>query len=248
MNPGPGASSSDRRPPGWFSRAAFWVFWVTFGLVLRVWFRLGVENRPKLKGPYVLAPNHSSFLDPLVVGAMSTRRIGFMMTSLIYRSPWTGWFYRWNRAIPVAPTGGNRDALRAARGVLRDGGVLGIFPEGGISRDGQLMLGNPGAVSLVLAEKVPVIPVGVVGAGRAMGYGMGWPRPRKVKICFGEPIPPDEIEALASDRKVRLEKATALIMARIGELVGQPSRERVLAEGRSASPEPVGLAVADKNS
>jgi len=222
----------DRKPPGWFSRAAFWVFWAVFGLFLRVWFRLGVENRPKLKGAFVLAPNHTSFLDPLLVGAVLPRRIVFMMTVLIYRSPWTGWFYRWNRSIPVEAMRGNRDALRAARRALRDGRVLGIFPEGGLSRDGKLLLGNPGAVALVLSEKVPVVPVAIVGAYRAMGHGKLFPRPTKIVVKFGEPIPFAEIEALAADRKVRLELATDLIMRRIGALAGQPSREEQL--GRPA--------------
>lgn len=222
------------RPLGSVSRAAFWLVRITLRAVFGLWFRVRVENRPELSGAYVLAPNHVSFLDPLLVGACHRRPIVNMMTVLIYRSPWTGWFYRWNRSIPVEAARSNRDALRVARQALRNGEVLGIYPEGGISRDGQLMLGNPGAVSLVLAEGVPVVPVGIVGAEKALGFGRALPRPRKIVIRFGAPILAEEIAALAEDRKLRLEKATALIMSRIAGLTGQSSREEQVAAAAAA--------------
>ena len=223
------------RPLGPVSRVAFWCVRAVLRTAFRLWFRLRIENRPKLDGAYVLAPNHVSFLDPLLVGACHPRPIVNMMTVLIYRSPWTGWFYRWNRSIPVEAARSNRDALRAAREVLRNGEVLGIYPEGGISRDGKLMLGNPGAVSLVVAEGVPVVPVGIVGAEKALGFGRALPLPRKVVVRFGEPILAEEITALAEDRKLRLEKATALIMSRIAALTEQPSREEQLVAAAASS-------------
>ena len=226
------SSAQQIRPPGLLNRVAFWVFWAAFGMLLRLWFRMRIENRPKLEGAYVVAPNHASFLDPVLVGAASTRRITFMMTALLYRSPALNWFYRWNHAVPVATHGSNRDALRAARAILRSGRVLGIFPEGGLSRDTRPMLGNPGAVSLVLSEKVPVVPVGVIGAARAFPYGAILPRPRKVVVRFGEPISAEELAALPGDRKARLNAATRRIMDAIGELVGHPSRAAELEQQR----------------
>ena len=85
--------------------------------MLRIYFRLGSENRPTLEGAYMLAPNHTSYLDPILLGAVSFRRVTFMMTALHYRSPLMGWFYRWNKAIPVAVRKGNRKALRMAQEV-----------------------------------------------------------------------------------------------------------------------------------
>jgi 1-acyl-sn-glycerol-3-phosphate acyltransferase len=216
-------------PPGWLNTAVFWVFWATVGLFVRLWFRLRVENRPRLPGAFVLAPNHASFLDPLLVGASLRRRIVFMMTEVIWRSPRLGWFYRWNRAIPVAVRSSNREALRAAREVLRQGRLIGIFPEGGLSRDGGLLLGNPGAVSLVLNEDVPIVPVGIVGADRALPPGAWLPRPRRVVVRFGDAILPAELHAIApDDRKARLVAATRLIMERIAALTGTESREAEL--------------------
>lgn len=204
--------------------------WAVIRAAFRVWLRLGIEGRPPAAGAFVLAANHASYLDPIVLGAAVRRRVSFLMTDVVYRRPSVRWFCRWNRAIPLSTRGGNRDAMRAARDVLQQGRVVGIFPEGGLSRDGLLMLGSPGAVSLVLTEGVPIVPVGIVGAREALPPGRVWPRPRRVTVRFGAPIGPADIDALgAGDRRERLERATGLIMDRIAALVGQTSREGVLA-------------------
>ncbi|MEO6598099.1 MAG: lysophospholipid acyltransferase family protein [Planctomycetota bacterium] len=196
---------------------------------VRLWFRLRVEGAAPANGAYVLAVNHASFLDPLLVGTSVRRRVVYMMTEVVWRSPWLGWFYRWNRTIPLAVRGGNREAMRAARSVLQQGRVIGIFPEGGLSRDGQPLLGNPGAVSLVLNEGVPIVPVGIVGASAAMPLGAWWPRPRRITIRLGDPITPQELDAIGGgDRRGRLQAATRLIMRRIASLTGHESREAVL--------------------
>lgn len=216
------------RPPGPWNRLGYAAIQQTLGRLVRAYFRVRVERRPRLDGAYVLAGNHVSFMDPLLVAAVSRRRVFFVMTSLHYRSPQLGWFYRFARAIPLSPRGANREGLQAARAVLRRGDVLGIFPEGGISRDGRLQLGNPGAVSLVLAEGAPIVPFALLGAERALPLGGGLPRPRRVTVRFGRRIPPEEIAALAPDRKRRLRLATRLIMDEIAALAGQTSREAEL--------------------
>ena len=154
-------------PPRW-DNVLFWAFRAVLGCFLRLYFRFRVEGAPPRSGGYVLAANHASFLDPLVLGCSVRRRVIYMMTETVWRSASAGWFYRWNRTIPLGARGGNRDALRPARAVLKQQRVGGIFPEGGLSRDGELMLGSPGAVSLVLNEGLPIVPVGIVGAADAL--------------------------------------------------------------------------------
>lgn len=216
-------------PPPWDDRL-FAAFRMSFGAVLRAWFRLRVEGQLPPRGPCVLAANHTSFVDPLVLGAVVRSRIVYLMTEVVWRSRGFGWFYRWNRAIPIRTRGGNRDALRAARDVLQQGRVLGIFPEGGLSRDGLPMLGSPGAVSLVLQERVPIVPVGILGAHAAMPPGAAWPRPRRITIRFGAPLLASDLDALGGgDRRQRLQLATTAIMRRIAALTGNEAREDVLA-------------------
>lgn len=238
----PAADSAPNRPnggeraphhvvlPGPINTAMFWPFWCGVRLGGRLFLRMRIENAPRLQGAYVIAANHGSYLDPVLLGSALRRRVIFLMTEVVWRSPLMGWFYRWSHTIPVATRGGNRDALRTARGVLQQGRVIGIFPEGGLSRDGGLMLGSPGAVSLVLNEEVPIVPVGILGADRVLPVGAVVPRPHKVVIRFGQPILPAELAALAvNDRKQRLQAATTLIMARIAELTGRTPREREIA-------------------
>lgn len=217
-------------PPGRLANLLFWAFWLVVGGLLRIALGVRVENRPRLRGAFVLAANHASFLDPILIGAVMRRRVAFLMTEIIWRSPTMGWFYRWNRAIPVSARGRNREALRAARRVLQQGRVLGIFPEGGLSRDGGLLLGNPGAVSLVLGESVPIVPVGIAGAATVLPPGARWPRRRGVTLRFGAPVSPAELIAVAGgDRKERLQAATTSIMERIAALTHQQPREHQVA-------------------
>ncbi|HEB52443.1 MAG TPA: 1-acyl-sn-glycerol-3-phosphate acyltransferase [bacterium] len=224
-----------RRPARW-DDALFWAMWFVVRALLRVLFRCRIEGEvPAFGDGYVLAANHASFLDPLILGASVRRRVIYLMAETVWRSARVGWFYRWTRTIPLSARGGNRGALRAARQVLAQGRVIGIFPEGGLSRDGGLMLGSPGAVSLVLNEGKPIIPVGILGASRVLPSGKAWPRFGRIVVRFGKPIMPAEIEALGGDRRSRLRRATRLIMQRIAELTGQQAREDVLDEARAVA-------------
>ena len=219
--------------PGRFDAALFAAFKVAVGAGLWSWFRFRVEGPQPPRGACVFAANHTSYLDPLLLGAAAPTRLVYLMTEVVWRSPRMGWFYRWNQSIPLSVRGGNRQGLRDAREVLRQGRSIGIFPEGGISRDGLPMLGNPGAVSLVLHAGVPIVPVGIVGAHDAMPLGAGLPRRRPIVVRFGEPILPERIDQLGGgDRRDRLRLATLEIMRAIAALTGQSAREDVLAAAR----------------
>ena len=220
-------------PPGRWDDLLFRAFRFCVRVVLRVGFRHRIEGAPPQNGGFVLAANHASFLDPVILGSSVSQRVIFLMTETVWRSRTAGWFYRWNRAIPLSTRGGNREALRAARSVLKQDRVVGIFPEGGLSRDGLPMLGSPGAVALVLNEGLPIVPVGIVGAAEVLPSGARWPRLRRVTVRYGAPIMPAELDALGDGRRERLQNATTLIMRRIAELTGNAAREDVLEAARS---------------
>ncbi|MCA8956146.1 MAG: 1-acyl-sn-glycerol-3-phosphate acyltransferase [Planctomycetes bacterium] len=198
---------------------------------LRSYGGLVVTNPPQLSGGYVVVANHTSFLDPIVLGAVNPRRVAFLMNAVAYRNPLGRWFYRMFRSIPVELSGVGREAIRAAHEALDGDEVVGVFPEGGISRHGGLLLGSPGAVALVLSKSVPVVPVGLVGVDRVLPYGKCFPRPRRIEVRYGDPIAASEL-MIGEGRKERLAHATLRIMREIAALTGQTAREDWLASVR----------------
>ena len=127
----------------------------------------GDENIPT-QGAAVLACNHVSFIDPVLLMAASPRPIYFVMNQRIFKMPVLGWLFRLAKAIPIAPR--NEDpaayeaAFEAAAQVLRHGDLLAIFPEGGITADGELQAFKGGIMKILKnADRdglsVPVIPM-----------------------------------------------------------------------------------------
>ncbi len=210
------------------SDAAFWLVWATVGTAIRLAFRVRVEGEPLPRGPCVLVANHTSYLDPIVLAAVIRRRIAFLTTATVCSKPTVGWFLRLCRSIPVQVRGGNRDAMRRAREVLAGGGLLGVFPEGGISRDGKLLLGNPGAVALALAGNVPIVPIGLLGASAALPPWSLRPRLRRITVRVGAPLPAVDPEGAVEGRRHRLRAVTRQVMDAIATLSDQPSREQTL--------------------
>ncbi|MEW6744048.1 MAG: lysophospholipid acyltransferase family protein [Planctomycetota bacterium] len=185
----------------------------------KLYFRLRAEGRERIPpGPALLAPNHVSFLDPFVLQAVLRRRIFYMVTSDFYDRRKFGWFLRLLQCIRVDESGSNVAAVRAAHAVLAGGGLIGIFPEGAISRDGRLRAGLPGAAALMLMAGVPVVPVGLDGTFRALRRSARFPRPARVTVRFGEPIDISSEVRAAADRRGALQRVTESLMQTIAEL------------------------------
>lgn len=159
-------------------------------LSLAPWLRLRAEGSERLPaGPCVLAPNHASYLDPVVLQAvLADRRIVFLMTRAWYERPVLRPFFRAVGAIPVDADRTNRDALERAVAALRAGHPVGIFPEGAVSGDGRLGAFHPGVAAVALRARVPVVPVGLRGTSRALPKGAWFPRPQRVTVRFGQPL------------------------------------------------------------
>jgi 1-acyl-sn-glycerol-3-phosphate acyltransferase len=140
--------------------------WVASHLVYR--FRVRGDEHIPVSGPAVLACNHVSFVDAVLLMAASPRPIYFVMDHRIFRYPVLGWLFRLAKAIPIAPQKDDpavyEAAFERAAQVLRDGDLLAIFPEGGITRDGKLQSFKGGIMKVLeraRAEGVqpPVIPM-----------------------------------------------------------------------------------------
>jgi 1-acyl-sn-glycerol-3-phosphate acyltransferase len=171
------------------------------------WTTEGMERIPAT-GPAILASNHVSYLDPLVIGMAADRRhrrIRFLAKDELFRKQPLAGFLRAAGQIPVAR--GTSDAaasLDAAVGALHGGECIVVFPEGTISLDLEPMAGKTGTARLAAASGIAVTPVGMWGAHRIMFKGRkpDWRTGVAVSVVVGEPVTvaPDEDLRLATDR------------------------------------------------
>lgn len=173
----------------------------------------GSEHVPPA-GPCVIAANHASYFDPIALAMASPRQVRFIMDRGYYERRSIHWVCRGTGAIPVENDPRDFGSLRRALLALRQGAVLGIFPEGGRSDDGSLQPGKPGAALLALRAGVPLVPAGIVGTFAAFSRHHRLPRRSPVSVRFGEPIRfPADWRGTAA--KNHLEQATAILMGEI---------------------------------
>jgi 1-acyl-sn-glycerol-3-phosphate acyltransferase len=139
--------------------------WVFVNLMYRIKVR-GLENIPET-GPVLLVSNHVSFMDALVIGGSVRRPVRFVMDHSIFRIPILGFIFRTARAIPIAPAREDPDALQKAfdriDAELADGEVVCIFPEGKLTRDGEMNEFKRGVEKILERRPVPVIPMALRG-------------------------------------------------------------------------------------
>lgn len=157
---------------------------------LRLVFSLKAENAFFIPahGPLLVAANHCSFMDPVVLQAACPRRIIFMMTERYYNPLWGRWFFKQMQAIPLREgTVYNVGPVRKGVKALQEGKAIGLFPEGGISRTGVLQEGQPGILLLAQRTNSPIVPAYIFGTFRALPRHAIFPRPAKITVVFGKP-------------------------------------------------------------
>ncbi len=161
---------------------------------MRVWFRLsitGAEHIPK-EGAAIVTPNHKSFWDSFFIGAATRRPLRFMGKSELFEGG-RGPLLVALGAFPVRRGSADEDALETARVILRQGGLLSLFPEGTRVRSAE-ELGEPrrGAARLALETGAPLVPAAITGTDRLFFGPL--PKPKRVRIAFSAPIPVHELE------------------------------------------------------
>jgi len=169
----------------------------------------GIEHIPK-KGGFILASNHVSYLDPIVLGAISPRKLNFMAKEELFCHPLISWFLSQVGAFPVKRDSADLSALRYAMRRLREGKVLILFPEGSRRFDSTSTEPYPGIGFLTAKSNVPVIPVFIKGTERALPRGAKFIRPAKISVYFGKQI--------SIERRVPYQDIAKLIMDNIRHL------------------------------
>ncbi len=161
----------------------------------------GLAHIP-LDGPAVLVANHVSFADAVVIMGASPRPIRFVMDHRIFRTPLLGFIFRHTGAIPIAPAKEDPEMMERAfaevSAALGNGDLVGIFPEGAITRDGELQMFRPGITRILQRDPVPVVPMALSGLwgsffSRIDGGAMKTPFRRgafsRIALTVGEPVP-----------------------------------------------------------
>lgn len=166
---------------------------------------IGVEHFPK-DGGVLLCSNHIHNFDPIVVGIMLPRPVHYMAKEELFKVPVLGKVVEKCNAFPVKRGLSDREALRKGLSVLKEGKVLGLFPEGTRSKTGELGKGLAGAGFFALRSNAAVVPCAVIGPYKNF---------RKLKVVYGKPIQMED----ARNRKASAEEVTELIMSEIHKLI-----------------------------
>lgn len=196
----------------WFAR----VVRVTVGVVLRGLFRVRMLNAERIPaGGVILAGNHLSYADPVLLWCASPRPVHFMARSNLWELPVIGWALDQFWALPVKRGAADREALQRAGRHLQDGEPVGIFPEGTRKFKNAEDDVHGGAAFLAIRNDVPVVPIGFAGTDRIKPPGQRLIRFPKVVIAVGEPIDPAQFAE--GGRKERVDALTRLMMERIAE-------------------------------
>lgn len=191
----------------------------------------GALDQVPREGPVIVAANHASNLDPILIGSSLMPKLGRRLQWLgkkeLFSWPILGWVARNGGVHPVDRDKADVEAFRLARKILDEGHLLLVFPEGTRSHDGALQEARDGAAVLALRTGAPIVPVGIAGS-----FGV-WPRGQKLPHPGGHVVArvgapfrlADELPA-GTDRKAAKGLATDLIMRRIAALLPPSQRGR----------------------
>ena len=169
----------------------WYLFWKTFvWVVAKLAFRLRIEGREHepAQGPFIVAANHASALDPPLVGTSLHHRASYMGKQELFTVPILGPLLHSIGVFPVRRGEADHRAIRTSLDVLAAGGVLVMFPEGTRSADGRLQKPEPGAALIGLRTGAMVLPVAVIGSYRILPRGTRWPRFRQITVRMGPPL------------------------------------------------------------
>lgn len=154
----------------------------------------GLDRLPP-GGALVLA-NHESFLDPLLAPLALHRPVSYLARHNLFSVPFIGFMLRNTYVIPINRDSAGAGSFREAVRRIRHGFLVGLFPEGTRSADGQLGEIKPGFIALLRHAQSPVVPVGIAGARQVLPRGAKWMRRGRVRVAYGPPIPWAELEPL----------------------------------------------------
>lgn len=197
------------------------IVWVLINTFYRIDTK-GLENIPE-EGPAVVVCNHVSFVDALILGGSVHRPVRFVMYHKIFKMPVLSFIFRTAKAIPIAPAKENQEMMERAfdeiARELEEGNVVGIFPEGAITHDGQMDSFRGGIERVIKRTPVPVVPMALRGLwgsifSRRDTFLKRMRLPRrfwsKIELVAGPAVPAEQVTAALLEEKVRALRGDAV--------------------------------------
>lgn len=196
-----------------------------------------IDEIPR-EGPVIIAANHASNLDAVVLGSWLIPRIGRRFQWLgkkeVFEWPVVGWIAANGGVHPVDRGSADIEAYRLAKRILDEGHVLFVFPEGTRSGDGALHTARDGVASLALRTGAPIVPVGIAGSHRVWPRGQKLPRPGgRITVRVGSPFRIADVMPPDVEKQAAKGEATTIIMRRIAALLPESQRGVYVSESAS---------------
>ena len=186
--------------------------------IARVIFRLQIEGEEFIPrtGPTILAANHASFIDPIIIMVSVRRPVRFMAKKELFRFPLFGWLLRQFGTFPINRDRINLQAFKQAASILEAGEVIAMFPEGTRGDGVELRPAKPGIGLIAARTGAPVVPVLHLGTEKVLPRGAWFPRPHRIVIKFGAPL--RFAEGQIGKRQDQVELFSQAIMEKIAAL------------------------------
>lgn len=194
----------------------------------RISFEGAIDEIPR-EGPVIIAANHASNLDAVVIGSWLIprlgRRINWLGKKEMFDWPLVGWAAANGGVHPVDRGAADVEAFRLAQRILEGGHILFVFPEGTRSPDGALQEARDGLALLALRTGAPIVPIAIAGSNKVWPKGQWFPHPGgHVRIRIGRPFRPAEHIPPETDQRTAKTLTTRLIMERIAALLPPSQR------------------------
>ncbi len=202
----------------------YWLLKFIFGPIFRkIWIEKveGLKNIPSVGG-VIIASNHESYFDFLLMPAICKRRIYYLAAEKFFHHPLWSILMRFTSQIYVDRYMKDKtEVYEEAMQILKKGKILGIFPEGTRSPDGKLQKAYPGVAKIALLAKVPIIPVGIVGTYEIFSRNAKYPALKKCQINIGQLINLNKYCGRENDEGLLQSITDNVIMSKIAELAGE---------------------------
>ncbi len=188
-------------------------------LIFKIFFGFKVEGKENIpeRPPYLIASNHVSYLDPIVIGCAFPHKVRFMAKKELFENKFLLWLLNQLGVFPVDRDALDISSVKKSIQILKDGGVLGIFPEGTRSKDGKFKGANKGVIGIAAKGGVPIVPVALKGTYEAWPAGQKILKFHEIIVKIGKPIYLFEI--FSENGKIDYKKGAEILTLRIKELL-----------------------------